>query len=209
MNFVWDENHQKVLDNIKSEIAKHPTLSAFDCSLNVEMILTTYASQYGLGNVLSQGWNDVEQPIIFISHTVSSAEKNYSVIEKETLAVHLAMQQLCTFRWGRRFTVRTDHKPLTSILTTKGSASDRTNKMINNRSTLLLEYNFNIQYIPGVNKTGANCMSQLPLQSLEEDDDTDDDVLQRYQTLQMVPYLQTNSNMLHRRTVHSRQPLHT
>ena len=98
MNFVWDENHQKLFNNIKSEIAKQPTLSAFDSSLNVEMILTTDASQYGLGNVLSQVWNDVEQPIIFISHTLSAAEKNYYMIEKETLAVHLAMQQLCTFR---------------------------------------------------------------------------------------------------------------
>ena len=66
----------------------------------------------------------------------------------------------------------------------------------------------NVQYIPGVNKTGANCMSQFPLQSLEEDDDTDDDVSQRYQTLQMVPYLQTISNMLHRRTVQDGHYIH-
>ena len=54
VNFVWDETHQKVFDHIKSEIAKRPTLSAFDSSLNVETILTSDASQYGLGAVLSQ-----------------------------------------------------------------------------------------------------------------------------------------------------------
>ena len=105
VNFVCDETHQKVFDDIKLEIAKRPTLSAFDSSLNVETILTTYASQYGLGAVLSQVSNGVEQPIIFVSRTLSYAEKNYSVIEKETLVVHWATQQLCTFIWGRSFTV--------------------------------------------------------------------------------------------------------
>ena len=64
-----------MFDDIKSEIAKRPTLSAFDSSLNVETILTTDASQYGLGAVLSQVSNGVEQPIIFVSRTLSYAEK--------------------------------------------------------------------------------------------------------------------------------------
>ena len=101
MKFVWDKTHQKVYDNFKPEIAKRPTLSAFNSSLNVETILTTALSQYGLAAVLSQVSNGVEQPIIFVHCTLSDAEKkNYSVIEKETLAVHLH-----TFVWGRRFTV--------------------------------------------------------------------------------------------------------
>ena len=175
VNFVWDESHQKVFDDIKSEIAKRPTLSAFDSSLNVEKILTTDASQYGLGAVLSQVSNGVKQPIIFVSRTLSDAEKNYSIIEKETLAVHWATQWLLTFLWGRIFTVRTDHKPLTSILTTKGFANDRMSQKINKWSTLLLEYNFDIHYILGVNNTAADCMSRLPLQSLEEDF-TDDNI---------------------------------
>ena len=71
VNFVWDENHQKVFDDIKSEIVKCPTLCAFDSSLNVETILTTDASQYGLGAVISQMSNGVEQPIIFVPRTLS------------------------------------------------------------------------------------------------------------------------------------------
>ena len=65
VNFVWDETHQKVFDDIKSEIVKRPTLSAFDSLLNVETILTTDASQYGLGVVLSQVSNGITQPIIY------------------------------------------------------------------------------------------------------------------------------------------------
>ena len=93
VNFVWDEKHQKVFDDIKSEIEieKRPTLSAFDSSLNVQTILTSDASQYGLRAVLSQVSNGVEQPIIFVSCTLSDAKKNYSIIEKETLGYETAM----------------------------------------------------------------------------------------------------------------------
>ena len=97
------------------------------------------------------------------------------MIEKETLAVHWATQWLRTFVRGRRITVQTDHKPLTSILTTKGFASDQMSQRINKWSTLLLEYNFGIQYILGINNTTADCMLRLPLQSLEEDF-TDEDI---------------------------------
>ena len=48
VNFVWAETHQKVFDNMKSKIAKRPTLSTFDSFLNIETIVTTDASQYGL-----------------------------------------------------------------------------------------------------------------------------------------------------------------
>ena len=111
VNFVWDENHQKVFDDIKLEIAKRPTLSPFDSSFNVETKLTNDASQYGLRAVPSQVSNRVKQPNIFVSCTLSDAEKNYSMIEKETLAVHWATQRLRTFLWGRRFTIQTYQYP--------------------------------------------------------------------------------------------------
>ena len=113
--------------------------------------------------------NSGEQLIIFVLCTLFDAEKNYCMNEKETLPVHLATQLLRSFVWGRRFTIRTDHKPLTSILTTRSFVSDCMSQRINKWSTLLLEYNFDIQYIPGLNNTTDDCMSWLTLQSLEED----------------------------------------
>ena len=52
LNFVWEETHQKVFDDIKSEIVKHPTLSAFDSLLHDETIHTTDGSQYDVGAML-------------------------------------------------------------------------------------------------------------------------------------------------------------
>ena len=111
---------------------------------------------------------------ICISYTIRCREKLLCYCERDTRGT-FGYTTAAYIRMGRRFTVRTGHKPLTSILTTKGFASDRTSQRINKWSTLLLEYNFDIQYIRGVNNTAADCMSWIPLQSLDEDF-TDDDI---------------------------------
>ena len=118
MIFLGEENYQKVFHDIKL-IAKCPTLSAFDSSLKVETILTTDASQYGLGAMFSKVSNGVEQPIIFVSRTLCYAEKNYSMIEKETLAVGYATttyirmgQEIHRMNWPQTFYQYPDYKRL-------------------------------------------------------------------------------------------------
>ena len=51
-------------------------------------VLQTDASEQGLGAVLSQIYqNRVEHPVAFASRKFLPREKNYSVIEKECLAI--------------------------------------------------------------------------------------------------------------------------
>ena len=66
------------------------------------------ASNRAIGAVLQQHGH----PVAFLSRKFNSAEKNYSVFDKELLAVINALKHWKHFLYGRDFTVRTDHQAL-------------------------------------------------------------------------------------------------
>ena len=61
-----------------------------------------------------------ECTIAYASRSLTPAEVNYSVIEREALACVWGLDHFRQFIWGHNIILRTDHKPLTKVLTTKG-----------------------------------------------------------------------------------------
>ena len=58
-----------------------------------------------------------EQPIAFSSRTLTKAEKGYTQLEKEALALKVhGVRHFHTYLVGRAFVLVTDHKPLLKIL---------------------------------------------------------------------------------------------
>ncbi|KAF9752793.1 Retrovirus-related Pol polyprotein from transposon 17.6, partial [Nosema granulosis] len=110
VTFEWTSKQENAFRELKKEILSGKCLTQPD--FNKEFILTTDASNVGLGAILSQMRGDIEYPVAFASRGLRPAEFKYSITEKEMLAALWAMEYFDFFLYGREFTVFTDHKAL-------------------------------------------------------------------------------------------------
>ncbi|XP_078533910.1 gypsy retrotransposon integrase-like protein 1 [Lissotriton helveticus] len=167
--FSWSDECEKGFQLIKKHITNAPALQPFNG--NRETIVTVDACEYGLGAVLSQMAHGKEFTVGFASRTLRPVERKYSVIEKELLACTWSVEKFKSYLWGRSFILQTDHRPLVDILS--GRNINRTTARLARLSTKLLEFNFKAVYIPGGKNRRADCLSRLPLQVPDENEETD------------------------------------
>ena len=67
----------------------------------------------------------MEKLIAFASRTLAPAEKNYSQLEKEALAIVYAVKNFHTYPYRRHFFICSDHQPLSYLLNeSKGVVTD-------------------------------------------------------------------------------------
>ena len=73
-----------------------------------------------MGAVLSHTMDEgQERPIAYVSRTLSPAEKNYSQLEKEALAIIFAVGKFHNYIYGRHFVIESDHRPLSFLFDEK------------------------------------------------------------------------------------------
>ena len=87
-----------------------------------------------------------EQPVEFASCTLSSAEKNYAQIEKEGLAIVFGVKRFQLYLYGRKFTLVTDHQPLTRIFGPNSSIPPLAPTRLRRWAVLLSGYDFDVIY---------------------------------------------------------------
>ena len=117
MPFEWTSEQAKSFDAFRQILTTRPILQYPDFSQ--EFILTTDASNYAIGSVLSQGLIGKDLPIAYASRTLNKSEQNYSTTEKELLAIVWSVKHFRPYLYGRGFTIVTDHKPLTWLFNCK------------------------------------------------------------------------------------------
>ena len=79
------------------------------------LILECNGSPYGIKAALSQFPDSVKRPIANASGSYNDAEKNYSQIEKGSLAIIFGLSKFYMYLYGCKFILCTDHKPLFKI----------------------------------------------------------------------------------------------
>lgn len=159
--FIWTESTQNAFDTLKNILCRDILLSF----PNFEEIfyVTTDASDIALGAVLSQGELPYDRPIHFFSRTLNDAQRRYSTIQKELLAIVEAIKNFRPYLYGRFFILITDHKPLCYLFNMKDCGS----RLFRQRLELL-DYNFKILHRPGAQNTVADALSRIEPLSIEE-----------------------------------------
>jgi transposase InsO family protein len=155
--FLWGNEQENSFRLLKELLVNPPILQYPDFSK--EFILSTDASNIGIGALLSQGTIGDDRPIAYASRTLNRAERNYSTTEKECLAVVWAVKNFRPYLYGRPFTIVTDHRPLLWLFNHKEPGS----KLIRWRLKLE-EYDYKIVHKAGKLHTNADCLSRLPME---------------------------------------------
>ncbi|GFW98612.1 retrovirus-related Pol polyprotein from transposon opus [Trichonephila clavipes] len=115
--FCWSIEVQKALDAVKEAIAKALVLKLPDFKKPFELF--TDANSIGVGAVLNQE----QRPVVIASRTLSAAERNYTVTERECLAVVWALNKFRTYLGSLPIKVSTDHAALTHLMNGKNLSS--------------------------------------------------------------------------------------
>lgn len=106
--FVWTHTQQEAFDKLKEALATRVMLNLLDW--DSLFYLTTDASYYAIGAMLSQITPTGERPIYFYSKTLNEAQRRYSVIELELLAVVESIKAFKLYLYGRTFVVVSGQK---------------------------------------------------------------------------------------------------
>lgn len=129
-------------------------------------VITTDASNFALGAVLSQGPIGSDKPVAFASRTLNEAETRYSTIEKEMLAIIWAVKHFRPYLYGKKFTIYTDHRPLAWLKT-----MDEPNSKITRWKLRLSEFDYDVVYKNGKQNSNADALSRIRINALGENDD--------------------------------------
>ena len=134
-----------------------PVLSA--PNFDKQFKLTIDASDIGIGAALFQESDDgVDRVVCYFSKKLTKSQKNYSTIEKECLALLLALQHFDVYLnvTLHPILVYTDHNPLTFLCKMSNK-----NQRLTRWSLLLQEYDIIIHHIKGKDNVIADALSRV------------------------------------------------
>ena len=153
--FQWTEQCEASFNTLKSKLTIPPIL-AFPRFMD-PFIVSTDASDRAIGGVLSQIQDGHERVIAYWSRQLTKAQRNYSTIEREALAIVGAVKEFYPYLYGFHFQLLTDHNPLTSLKTLKDTGGRITRWLL-----FLQQFDFTVAYKKGTSNSNADALSRRP-----------------------------------------------
>jgi hypothetical protein len=111
VKYQWNDECHKSLDPLKQNMVTAPILFFHNCSK--EFHVHVDVSSIALGAILAQPCEgEINHLISFTNRKLSSIEKNYTMIEREGLAMVYALHKFRHYLLGSHFKMYTDHSVL-------------------------------------------------------------------------------------------------
>ena len=160
---------EQALSEAKRMITSEQVLTYHDPALPVRLAYD--ASPTGIGAVISHVMPDgSERPVAFASRSLLKTGRKYAQIEKEALSIVWGIKRFHVYLYRRRFTLVTDHKPLTTIFHPKKGVPAMTAARLQRYAFFLAGFDYDIEYKSTTKHCNADGLSRLPLQQTERDE---------------------------------------
>lgn len=161
--FIWSNECEKAFRSIKLLLREAPVLAHWDPTLPT--YVTCDASPYGVAGVLAQRAmaSGELRPVLHASRTLSPAERNYSQICREGLAIIFAVNRFHDYLYGNKFTLVTDCKPLASIFHENKAIPSMASNRLQRWAVILSAYNYQVKCIGSKHNCVADSLSRIPV----------------------------------------------
>uniref|UniRef100_A0A1A8DUL4 ribonuclease H n=1 Tax=Nothobranchius kadleci TaxID=1051664 RepID=A0A1A8DUL4_NOTKA len=156
VSFKWTTAAQGAFENCKLLLCSAPVLKAPDITRPFKLEID--ASDVGMGAVLLQeDEGALDHPVSYFSKKFAKYQLHYSTVEKETLALVLAIQHFEVYLYpgSNPIVVYTDHNPLVFL-----SRMYNKNQRLMRWALLVQDYNLHIQHKKGTENIVADSLSR-------------------------------------------------
>ena len=174
--FIWDSDQENSFLALKEAFCSAPILRHFDPEL--ETVLETDASDTTISGILSQYIQYPDKrllhPVAYFSRSLTPAERNYGIGDKELLAIVASLIQYRPYvvNLSKPLMVITDHSNLTTFAS-KQILNRRQARWANELS----ELNFKIVYRPGSKNQRADILTRRSGDRLKREEPTPTTIL--------------------------------
>nr|XP_054601707.1 retrovirus-related Pol polyprotein from transposon opus isoform X2 [Nothobranchius furzeri] len=156
VSFKWTTAAQGAFENCKLLLCSAPVLKAPDLTRPFKLEID--ASDVGMGAVLLQeDEGALDHPVSYFSKKFAKYQLHYSTVEKETLALVLAIQHFEVYLYpgSNPIVVYTDHNPLVFL-----SRMYNKNQRLMRWALLVQDYDLHIQHKKGTDNIVADSLSR-------------------------------------------------